>query len=47
MTTIIVYDETAKVLEKLADKLDVSVAEIVDSLVFDYGEELEQWQEKV
>jgi len=41
MTAIMVYDDTAKALEKLADKLDVPVAEVVDTLVSDYGKELE------
>ena len=40
MTSIMVYDDTAKALKELAVKWYVSVAEIVDTLVSDYGEEL-------
>ena len=41
MTSISVYDSTVKELERLADKLDTTVAEIVEELVVDYGGELE------
>ena len=41
MTNILVYDDTAEMLEKLADKLDRYIADIVDELVTDYGEERE------
>lgn len=41
MTGIMVYDDTAKMIEELAERLDTTVADIVDTLVSDYGEELE------
>ena len=41
MTNITVYDDTYAMLEKLADKTDRTVADIVDELVTDYGEEIE------
>ena len=41
MTRVDVYDTTADKLRELADALDVTVAEVIDTLVEDYGEELE------
>lgn len=41
MTRVDVYDTTADKLRELADTLDVTVAEVIDTLVEDYGEELE------
>lgn len=41
MTTISVYDDTAKRLEASSELMDVPVAEIIDALVSDYLEELE------
>lgn len=40
MTSITVYDYIAKKLEKAADQLDTTVAEIVDELVSDYLDEI-------
>ena len=33
MTTITVYDDTAKTLEQVAEKMDVPVAEVIDALM--------------
>ena len=41
MTSIMVYDDTAKMVEELAERLDTTVADVIDTLVSDYGEELE------
>ena len=41
MTNITVYDDTAKIVEELAERLDTTVADVIDTLVSDYGEELE------
>ena len=41
MTGIMVYDDTAKMIEELAERLDTTVADVIDTLVSDYGEELE------
>lgn len=41
MTAIYVYDDTAEMLDELAEKLDRYVADIIDELVTDHGEELE------
>lgn len=41
MTGIMVYDDTAKMVEELAERLDTTVADVIDTLVSDYGEELE------
>ena len=41
MTTVTVYDTTAKELEKLSDKLDRTISDILEELVEDYGGELE------
>lgn len=41
MTRVDVYDTTADKLRELADASDVTVAEVIDTLVEDYGEELE------
>lgn len=40
MTNITVYDDTAKELEKVADKMDIPVAEVVDALM-DYFDEIQ------
>ena len=42
MTNINVYDDTAEELEKVAEKLDITVAELVDQLL-EYTSELEPW----
>ncbi len=41
MTSIMVYADTAKMVEELAERLDTTVADVIDTLVSDYGEELE------
>ena len=41
MTNITVYDDTAKELEKVADRMDTSVTEIIDALM-DYIEEIQE-----
>jgi hypothetical protein len=41
MTNITVYDDTAKQLEKVADKMDTSIAEVIDALM-DYIEEIQE-----
>ena len=40
MTNILVYDDTAKQLEEVADKMDVPVAEVIDALM-DYIDEIQ------
>ena len=40
MTSILVYDDTATALEKLAEQLDTSIAEVVEELL-EYSDELE------
>lgn len=35
MTTITVYDDSAKILEKMADEQDTTVAEIVEAMIID------------
>lgn len=40
MTSIMIYDDTAEVLEKVAEKQGTTVAEVVDALM-DFIDELE------
>lgn len=40
MTIIRVYDDTAKILEKVSEEKDVSIAEVIDALM-DFIDELE------
>lgn len=39
MTTIRVYDDTAKEIEKLAEKYDMTEAEVIDYILNDMSEE--------
>ena len=39
MTTILVYDDTEKQLEKIADKEDTTIAEVIDMLLDLYEED--------
>lgn len=41
MKTITVYDDTAKILERMADKEDTTIAEIVEELILDSEEHAE------
>lgn len=41
MTTIRIYDDTAKKLEELAERADTSIAEIIDVLMDFFADELQ------
>lgn len=40
MTNVSIYDDTAEMLEKASEKSDISIAELIDTLVQDYLDEI-------
>ena len=40
MTNITIYSDTFEKLEKLSEEKDIAIADIIDTLVFDYLDEV-------